>query len=111
MRSIATRALCLPYKGTVGRNALVSGSFLGYACGTTLMLPSGRPRGGRSLIDIPLTQKAWTMYRCGMVTRKSPSMRVSVLGPGCRAEQEAKLPTRLVKMGRSPPGFNPDRLN
>ena len=31
--------------------------------------------------------------------------------PGCRAEQQPKAATRLVKMGRSPPGFDPDRLN
>gem|GEM_PF-6393695 len=42
----ALRALCLPHKGTVERNAVVSGSFLGYACGTTLMSRSARPRGG-----------------------------------------------------------------
>ena len=31
--------------------------------------------------------------------------------PGCQAEQEPKAPTRLVKQGRPPPGFDPDRLN
>jgi hypothetical protein len=31
--------------------------------------------------------------------------------PGCRAEQQPKAATRLVEMGRSPPGFDPDRLN
>ncbi|HKK49850.1 MAG TPA: hypothetical protein VJ932_12195 [Alkalispirochaeta sp.] len=31
--------------------------------------------------------------------------------PGCRAEQQPKAATRLVKIGRSPPGFNPDQLN
>ena len=31
--------------------------------------------------------------------------------PGCRAEQEAKLPTRLVKIGRSPPGLDLAQLN
>ena len=30
--------------------------------------------------------------------------------PGCRAEQQPQAATRLVKMGRSPPGFDPDRL-
>jgi hypothetical protein len=31
--------------------------------------------------------------------------------PGCRAEQQPEAATRLVEMGRSPPGFDPDRLN
>ncbi|MFW6234287.1 MAG: hypothetical protein ACOC4I_02790 [Spirochaetota bacterium] len=31
--------------------------------------------------------------------------------PGRRAEQQPKAATRLVKIGRSPPGFDPDRLN
>jgi hypothetical protein len=30
--------------------------------------------------------------------------------PGCRAEQQPEAAARLVKMGRSPPGFDPDRL-
>jgi hypothetical protein len=30
---------------------------------------------------------------------------------GCRAEQQSQAATRLVKIGRSPPGFHPDRLN
>jgi hypothetical protein len=30
---------------------------------------------------------------------------------GCRAEQQPQAATRLIKMGRSPPGFDPDRLN
>ena len=31
--------------------------------------------------------------------------------PGCRAEQQPKAATRLIKIGRSPPGFDPDRLS
>ena len=31
--------------------------------------------------------------------------------PGCRAEQQPQAATRLIKIGRSPPGFDPIRLN
>ena len=31
--------------------------------------------------------------------------------PGCRVEQQPEAATRLAKIGRSPPGFDPDRLN
>jgi len=31
--------------------------------------------------------------------------------PGCRAEQQPEAATRLIKIARSPPGFDPDRLN
>ena len=31
--------------------------------------------------------------------------------PGCRAQQQPEAATRLVKNGRSPPGFDPNRPN
>ena len=31
--------------------------------------------------------------------------------PGCMAEQQPEAATRLVKIGRSPPGFDPASLN
>jgi hypothetical protein len=31
--------------------------------------------------------------------------------PGRRAEQQPEAATRLIKIGRSPPGFDPIRLN
>ena len=48
-RKRATRAVRISDKGPLGGNAMVSGSFLGYACGTTLMSPSERRRDGGPL--------------------------------------------------------------
>ena len=60
-------SVCLPHEETLVRNAVVSGSFLGYTCGTTLMLRSARLRDGRPLITTAPLPTSLTTSPCRMV--------------------------------------------
>ena len=69
------------------------------------------PTSGKGLRSDPLVYpKCGEKMKVNVLPENPDEIKRNLRHPGSRAEQQAKLSTRLVEIGRSPPGFDPDQL-
>jgi tRNA(Ile2) C34 agmatinyltransferase TiaS len=62
-------------------------------------------------VDSMVCPKCGAEMKVIAVIEDPDELRRILRHPGCRAEQQPQAATRLMKIGRSPLGFDPDRLN
>ena len=62
-------------------------------------------------VDPLICPQCSAQMRVLAVITEPEEVRKILRHPGCMAEQQPEAATRLVKIGRSPPGFDPASLN